>query len=80
MKNNKHITTHFKITDPRRNWDISERFNTQEDAHAEMLKMQVRQKEKGFTPDRCIIIKVETEKHIDKNGEFLKSVVTETRV
>lgn len=76
----KNISTYYKLSDPKRNWDVDARYDTQEQAHQEMLKKQVKQKEQGFTPDNFIIIKVEYETITDADGSFIKCITTETRV
>lgn len=76
----KNVITYYKLSDPKRNWDIPEEFETQQAANDEILKIQVRQKENNFIPDNFIIIKVESETITDADGNFLKSIVTETRV
>jgi hypothetical protein len=77
---NKRVNTYYKLSAPKRQWDMSEQYETQAEAQDDILKIQVRQKEKGFTPDNFIIIKVETETITDAGGYFVKSTVTETRV
>lgn len=76
----RNITTYYKLSHPSRSWDIDQRFDTQQQAYDEILKIQVRQKEKGFTPDIFIIVKVENETISDADGTFIKSITTETRV
>ena len=77
---NKTVKTYYKLSHPKMAWDLPERFDTQEDAHQELLKMQVRQKENGYTPDKVVIIRVERETIFDSNGEFVNSIITEKRV
>ena len=76
----KNISTYYKLSDLKRNWAIDARYETYEQAHSEMLKKQVKQKEQGFTPDNFIIIKVEYETITDTDGSFIKSITTESRV
>lgn len=76
---NTHVTTHYILSDKHRMSTIDKHFKTKEDAHNEMLKIQVRQKEKGFTPDNFIVIKVERTTMYDDFG-FLHSTVKETKI
>ena len=76
---NIHTTTHYILSHPSRSWDSDNKYETRAEAHNDMLKIQVRQKEKGLTPEALIIVKVEQTRVTDEDGAFISSTTTETR-
>lgn len=78
MKTN--TETYYILSDRNRTSAIDEQFETRENAHDAMLKIQVRQKENGYTPDTFIIVQVTISKTVDDAGVFVSMTQAEKRV